>query len=78
MPHASRERRHIGADRSLPSTRDQQGVTFDDGRWEIEARSPRITAPVAFLTSGWAISYAETYMGIVERYRLAEIVGGGV
>lgn len=31
---------------------------------------------MAFLTDGRAISYAETYLGIVEHYRLAEIVGG--
>jgi C-terminal processing protease CtpA/Prc len=33
-------------------------------------------AKKAFLTGGRAISYAESCLGIVERYRLAEIVGG--
>ena len=37
---------------------------------------PRLPARVAFLTDGRAISYAETYLGIVENYKLAAIVGG--
>jgi C-terminal processing protease CtpA/Prc len=28
------------------------------------------------MTDGRAISYAETYLGIIEHYKLAEIVGG--
>ena len=28
-----------------------------------------------FLTDGRAVSYAETYLGIIEHYKLAEIVG---
>ena len=30
---------------------------------------------MAYLTDGRAVSFAETYMGIIENYRLAEIVG---
>jgi C-terminal processing protease CtpA/Prc len=33
------------------------------------------TAKVAFLTDARAISYAETFMGIIEHYKLADIVG---
>lgn len=36
---------------------------------------PRFKAKVAFLTDGRAISYAESIMGIVEHYKLGEIVG---
>jgi C-terminal processing protease CtpA/Prc len=57
------------------SSPDRQGVTFDFRNWKVEPRSPRLTAQVAFLTDGRAISYAETYMGIIEHYQLAEIVG---
>lgn len=49
---------------------------FDtSGRWTLTPKSPRLKAKVAFITDGRAISYAETYMGIVEAYKLAEIVG---
>ena len=45
------------------------------GRWDLQPIAPRLKAKVAFLTDGRAISYAESYMGIIEAYRLAEIVG---
>lgn len=51
-------------------------VEFDTrGRWTLQPKSPRLTAKVAFLTDGRAISYAESYLGIIEAYKLAEIVG---
>ena len=37
--------------------------------------TPRLTARTAWITSGEAVSYAESYMGIVEGHRLGEIVG---
>jgi len=45
------------------------------GRWNLEPLAPRWEVPVAFLTDASAISYAESIMGIVENYKLAEIVG---
>lgn len=45
------------------------------GRWNLMPSLPRLRQPVAFLTDGRAISYAESIMGIVEAYRLGEIVG---
>jgi C-terminal processing protease CtpA/Prc len=45
------------------------------GRWNLEPKQPRLAAKIAFLTDGRAISYAESYMGIVEAYKLGEIVG---
>lgn len=45
------------------------------GRWDMEPKEPRIKGKVVFLTNGRAISYAESLMGIVEAYRLGEIVG---
>jgi C-terminal processing protease CtpA/Prc len=51
-------------------------VEFDTGgRWTLEPQSPRLKAKIAFVIDGRAISYAESYMGIIEAYRLAEIVG---
>jgi C-terminal processing protease CtpA/Prc len=54
---------------------DRAGMTFDEGGWPVQPVAPRLGAKVAFLTDGRAISYAETYMGIVEAYHLAAIVG---
>lgn len=55
---------------------DRQGWTWNaSGRWEVQPKAPRLRMPVAFLTDGRAISYAESIMGIVEAYKLGEIVG---
>ncbi len=56
---------------------DHEGWTEWDtgGRWNIQPARPRLTAAVAFLTDGSAISYAESIMGVVEAYGLGEIVG---
>jgi C-terminal processing protease CtpA/Prc len=54
----------------------RQGVTWVRSHWTLEPQKPRLQGKVAFLTGGGAISYAESYMGIVEAYHLAEIVGG--
>jgi C-terminal processing protease CtpA/Prc len=54
---------------------DRLGVTWDFSTRDLEPEAPRFTARVAFLTDGRALSYSETYLGIVEHYQLAEIVG---
>src|SRR4030095_14592069 len=46
-----------------------------NGRWDLRPEAPRLTAKIAFITDGRAISYAESYMGIIEAYKLAAIVG---
>lgn len=51
-------------------------VEYVDVSWKKEPLAPRLQAKVAFLTDGRAVSAAETIMGIVEYYRLGEIVGG--
>ena len=43
--------------------------------WPVAPQKPYFTAKRAFLTDGRAISYAETVMGIVENFKLGEIVG---
>ena len=53
----------------------QEGVEFQRSHWNIDPKEPRIRAELVFLTDGRAISYAESCMGIVEHYRLGEIVG---
>jgi len=55
---------------------DREGWQWDVSSWSIQPHAPRFRAKAAFLTDGRAISFAETYMGIIENYHLAEIVGG--
>ncbi len=45
------------------------------GRWTLPPMEPLIQGKVVFLTNEKAISYAESVMGIVEHYKLGEIVG---
>jgi C-terminal processing protease CtpA/Prc len=45
------------------------------GRWPLQPAAPYLAAPRVFITDGRAISFAESMMGIVEAYRLGEIVG---
>jgi C-terminal processing protease CtpA/Prc len=48
---------------------------FAESRWDLPPSEPRFQGTIVFLTGGRAISYAESVMGIVEYYRLGEIVG---
>jgi C-terminal processing protease CtpA/Prc len=48
---------------------------FDTGRWQLRPQQPQLTAKIAFVTDGRAISYAESIMGIVENYKFGEIIG---
>jgi C-terminal processing protease CtpA/Prc len=54
---------------------DRYQLDFDFSNWSIEPRQPRLTAKVVVIIDGSAISYAETCLGIIEHYQLAEIVG---
>ncbi|MHC4406462.1 MAG: S41 family peptidase [Planctomycetota bacterium] len=45
------------------------------GRWHMQPKTPRFGKKPVFLTDGRAISYAESFLGIIEAYNLAEIVG---
>jgi C-terminal processing protease CtpA/Prc len=53
----------------------QSPAGFQYFGWQLQPKLPRIEGKVVFLTDGQAISYAESFMGFVEHYRLAEIVG---
>jgi C-terminal processing protease CtpA/Prc len=61
----------------IPQVRfpDREHMTFQFSNWRVPPMTPRFTDKVAFIIDGRAISYAETYMGIIEHYRLTEIVG---
>ena len=56
---------------------DGEGMKFNRSPgWMLFAVKPRLTARIAFVTDGRAISYAESCLGIIENYRLGAIVGG--
>ena len=57
---------------TMPDFRD---VGYLDGAWNVAPAAPRLSARVVFLSGGGAISYAESTLGIVEAYRLGDIVG---
>ena len=51
-------------------------MTFErGGEWNLPPKEPYLGAKRVFLTNGGAISYAESTMGIVENYKLGEILG---
>jgi hypothetical protein len=51
-------------------------MTFErGGEWNLQPKEPYLGAKKVFLTNGGAISYAESTMGIVENYKLGEILG---
>jgi len=55
---------------------DRRDIEFQVSNWKVRPKSPRFTRNIAFITDGRAISAAETFLGIIEHYKLAEIVGG--
>jgi hypothetical protein len=49
--------------------------SYEDVGWTVEPITHSINAKVVFLTDAQAVSYAESILGIVEHYKLGEIVG---
>ncbi len=54
---------------------DRENIVYTDSNWIVESKKPKIEGKVVFITQGSAISASETFMGIVEHYKLGEIVG---
>lgn len=55
---------------------DQQDIAgYVEMGWGLKAKEPHFGAKVFFLLDGSAISYAESFMGFIEHYDLATIVG---
>lgn len=48
---------------------------YDEIGWGMKPKKPHLGAKIIFITDGRAISYAESYMGYIEAYKLATIVG---
>jgi uncharacterized protein (TIGR03437 family) len=59
----------------VPSKPDRVDLGFARASWTLAPLQPYLNARKVYLTDGRAVSYAETLMGIVEHYKLAEIVG---
>ncbi|TMQ08066.1 MAG: hypothetical protein E6J90_41565 [Deltaproteobacteria bacterium] len=57
-----------------PVRPDREDLTFYEEGWTIQPAEPYVRN-VVFLTDGRAVSAAETFMGIVEAYKLGPIVG---
>lgn len=49
---------------------------FENHGWELKPEKPHLgDKKIIFITSPAAISYAESYMGFIEGYKLGTIVG---
>ncbi len=53
----------------------REQINFDQMPTLLKPVSPYLAAKKVFITDGRAISFAETFLGIVEAYKLGEIVG---
>ena len=77
IPHIIKERVRSPQWHTPVVTRpDRQGwqyVRF--GEWNIAPQAPYLEARKVFLIDGGAISYAESCLGIIEHYKLGELVG---
>ncbi len=58
-----------------PDQAEPVGYGGDEERWTLTPAEPRFKGRIVFLTDARAISYAESILGIVEHYRLGDIVG---
>ncbi|GAA0339535.1 S41 family peptidase [Bacillus carboniphilus] len=55
---------------------DQQGeITYFEGTWELDAKTPKFEGEIVFLSDGSTMSYGETVLGFVENHNLGTIVG---
>ncbi|MFA6570425.1 MAG: S41 family peptidase [Bacteroidota bacterium] len=54
---------------------DREKMTWQKSNWQVYPAPPKFKGKIIFLTDGRAISAAETFMGIIENYKLGEIIG---
>lgn len=50
-------------------------TNYTDIGWNLRPSKPKLKGKVIFITNGIAISYSESFMGYIEGYKLASIVG---
>ena len=54
---------------------DREKIAWQTSSWPVMPKTPRFKGRAVWITDGRAISAAETYLGIVEHYKLGAIVG---
>jgi C-terminal processing protease CtpA/Prc len=54
---------------------DRQNTVFDTSRWKVEPKKPYIKANLVFLTNPGHVSAGETFLGIIDHYKLGTLVG---
>lgn len=54
---------------------DYEKVAYYKVGWKLEPTKPTLRAKIVFITDGRAISYAESFLGYIEGFQLATIVG---
>ncbi len=54
---------------------DHEDMGFSEGGWDVEPKSPRFKGKAVFIVTPSDVSSGETFMGIVEHYKLGEMVG---
>jgi hypothetical protein len=50
-------------------------VGYEKYGWDLKSKKPHLSAKIIFIIDGHAISYAESYLGFIEGYNLATLVG---
>ena len=55
---------------------DRKNLSFIQSGWPVEPKSPHFKAKVLFINDPFVVSFGETVMGIIEHYKLADMVGG--
>jgi hypothetical protein len=54
---------------------DRKNVFWDTARWQVQPKEPYIKAKLIFLTHPYNVSSNETYLGIIDNYKLGKLVG---
>ncbi len=54
---------------------DRKNVFWDTARWQIAPKEPCIKAKLIFLTHPYDVSSGETFLGIIDYYKLGKLVG---
>jgi hypothetical protein len=54
---------------------DREKIHYKDHFGKVMPKTPKIRGKVVFLVHGYTISASETFIGMVEHYRLGEIIG---
>ncbi len=53
----------------------KKSINYKTFGWSLKAKKEKLKAKIFFIIDGRAISYAESFMGFIEGYKLATIIG---